>query len=103
MEWFFNYQSPVLVQVTLFEICWHFIDVNDVPCLTNLTVLVVDSNISVFRINISINLHDLSFFVDKHVAFQSEELEPSGIGGSCVQVVRSTIALDGDRSVFPLV
>ena len=103
MEWFFNYQSPVLVQVTLFEICWHFIDVDDVPCLTNFTVLVVDSNVSVFRINVSINLHDLSFVVDKHVTLESEKLEPSSISGSHVQVGRVTIALDGDRSAFPLV
>jgi len=103
MEWFFNNQSPVLVQVTLFEICWHFISVDDVPCLTNFAVFVVDSDVSVFSINISLDSHDLSFVIDKHIALPSEELEPSSIGGSHVQVVRVTIALDGDRSGFPLV
>jgi len=103
MEWFFDYQSPVLIQVTLFEICWHFISVDDVPCLTNLSVLVVDTDVSVFSINISLDGHDLSFVIDKHVALPSEELEPSSIGGSHVQVVRVTIALDGDRSAFPIV
>ena len=86
MEWFFDYQSPVLVQVTLFEISWHFISVDDVPCLTNFTVLWVDSNVSVFFVKVSLDGHDLSFLVDQHVTFPSEELEPSGIGCSHVQV-----------------
>jgi len=33
----------------------------------------------------------------------SEELEPSSIGSGHVEVVGSSLALDGDRSVFPLV
>jgi len=103
MEWFFNYHTPILIEVTLLKIWWHFICVNDVPCLTSLAVLVVDSNVSVFRIDISLDSHDLSFVIDKHIALPSEELEPSSIGGCHVQVVRVTIALDGDRSGFPLV
>ena len=103
MEWNINFHTPILVHITGFEIIWHFIDVDDVPCLTNFTILGVDCNVSVFRINVSLDSHDLSFVIDKHVAFPSKELEPSSIGGSCIQVVRSTIALDGDRSAFPLV
>jgi hypothetical protein len=71
--------------------------------LTNFTVFVVDSDLSVFSVIVSLDGHDLSFLVDQHVTFPSEELEPSGIGGSRVQVGRSSIALNGDRSTFPLV
>ena len=103
MEWFFNYHTPILIEVTLLKIWWHFICVDDVPCLTPFTVFVIDTDVSVFRIDISLDGHDLSFFVDNHVVLESEKLEPSSIGCSHVQVVRVTIALDGDRSAFPLV
>ena len=104
MEWSINFHTPILVHITILEIIWHFIDVDDVPCLTNFTVLVVDSDVSVFSINISLDGHDLFVFdIDKLVALPSEELEPSSIGGSCVQVARFTVTLDSDRSVFPIV
>ena len=104
MEWSINFHTPVLVHITILEIIWHFIDVDNVPCLTDFTILGVDCNVSVFTVNVSLDGHDLSILVvDQHVTFPSEELEPSGIGGSHVQVGRSTIALDGNRSAFPLV
>ena len=87
MEWSVDFETPVFVHLTFLQLCWHFIGVDDVPCLTNLSVLVVDTDVSVFRIDISYDGHDLSFFVDKHVVLESEKLEPSSIGGSHVQVV----------------
>jgi len=103
MEWSINLEAPVLVQISFLEISWHFVNVDDFPGLSNFAVLVVDCNVSVFTVDVSLDGHDLSFLVDQHVTFPSEELEPSGIGGSHVQVGRPSLALNGDRPAFPLV
>jgi hypothetical protein len=103
MEWSINLEAKVFVQFSFLEISWHFVNVDNFPGLTKLAILVVDCNVSVFLIKISLDGHDLSFLVDQHVTFPSEELEPSGIGGSHVQVRRPSLALNGDRSAFPLV
>jgi hypothetical protein len=87
MEWCINLHAEFLEHLTLLRSWWHFISIDDVPSLTKFVTFVLNNDVSIFSIIITLDGHDLSVIVDELVALPSEELEPSSIGGSHVQVV----------------
>ena len=72
--------------------------VEDLPFLVESTPSGIDDHISIFSINIALYFHDLSSLVHNVITLQSEELEPSGVGGPDLEVARSSSTLDIEGS-----
>jgi len=64
---------------------------------------IIDSNVGIFFVFASINYHDFTFLIHKHLfrGIVFPELEPSGVGSSHIEISRVTIALDVEGFVFP--
>jgi hypothetical protein len=51
VEWSFNIETEVFVEFSFLWIFWILISIDDVPLLVDLSMLVVDNDVSVFSIN----------------------------------------------------
>jgi hypothetical protein len=69
VEWSLNIKTEVLVELTLLWLLWVFVSIDNVPLLVDLSMFVVNNNVSVFSINITLNIEDLTFFVDNESTF----------------------------------
>ena len=63
------------------------VNIKDLPLLVKTIVSLPYLNISVFGVNTTVNIENLSFFIDNMVATEFEELEPSGISVPDLEVV----------------
>jgi hypothetical protein len=50
VEWSFNIETEVFVEFSFLWIFWILISIDDVPLLVDLSMLVVDNDVSVFSI-----------------------------------------------------
>jgi hypothetical protein len=73
----FNIESELLVQFTLSWFSLPFISIDDIPLLVNLSILWSGFNISVFSIDISLDMNDLTFLIYNEGVFVSPHLPPS--------------------------
>jgi len=64
-----NIETEVLVEFTLLWLLWVLVSIDNVPLLVDLSVFVVNNNVSVFSINIALNIKDLAFLVDNESTF----------------------------------
>jgi len=69
MERSLNIETEVLVEFSLLWLLWVLVSIDNVPLLVDLSVFVVNNNVSVFSINIALNIEDLAFFVDNESTF----------------------------------
>jgi len=99
-----NVKSELLVELTLGWLLLILVDIDNSPSLVDLTVLSFNDKVSVFVVESSRNCHDLSVLdVGKIVILESEELPPSGVDSSGLDVVAVSIGLDFDSIVLPVV
>jgi hypothetical protein len=77
MEIFLNNESEFIVHLALLGILFPFVNIHNVPLLVKPIVSAVHTNVSVFLINITNNLHDFTSLVDDIVILESEHLPPS--------------------------
>jgi hypothetical protein len=91
MEVFFYNESEFLVHFSFSGLTFPFIDVDDVPLLMNAIVSTIDTNVSVFLVNVSYNLHYFASLIDDVVILESEKLPPSGVGCCTSQIVAISI------------
>jgi hypothetical protein len=73
----FNIESELFVELALGWLLLVFIDIDDLPSLVDLTVLVFNNNISIFIVESSLNGNDLSFIILDDSIIVSEDLPPS--------------------------
>jgi hypothetical protein len=64
VEWSFNIETEVFVELTLLWLFWVFISVDNIPLLVDLSMFGVNNNVSVFSINSTLNIEDLSFIIN---------------------------------------
>jgi len=77
MEISFNIESELFIELTLLWFTLPFVNVHDVPLLSDLTIFVLDFNISILTINVALNLNYLSSLVGDIDVLVSEHLPPS--------------------------
>jgi hypothetical protein len=79
MEVSVNDESVVSVPLSLSWFTLPVLDVDEIPLLVSLTIIVTHVNVSVFSINTSRNFHDLVLFLSVSEEWCSplEKLEPS--------------------------
>jgi hypothetical protein len=77
MEWSFNIESELFIQLSFLWFALPFISINNVPLLVDLIVLVLNIDVSVFCVNVSSNLDYLTFFVNNIGILSFEKLPPS--------------------------
>lgn len=65
MEWSFNKEAKVFIELSFLVVSLILIDVDDVPLLVKSIVSSVDLNVSVFLIKISSNFNNLGLFIYK--------------------------------------
>jgi Zn-dependent M16 (insulinase) family peptidase len=73
----FDVKSKSFIELSFSWLTLPFININDVPLLEDLILVLVDTNVSVFLINSSLNFENLSFLVHNLSSLVSEELPPS--------------------------
>jgi hypothetical protein len=73
----FNIESELLVQFALSWFSLPFISIYDVPLLVDLAILWSGFNVSVFSIDISLDMNDLTFLIDNESIFILPHLPPS--------------------------
>jgi hypothetical protein len=67
-----------MVEFSLLWLLWILVNIDDVPLLVNLSMLVVDHNILVLSIDSTLDIKDLVVVIDDESFLSSEELPPSG-------------------------
>jgi hypothetical protein len=72
-----NIETESLVELSLGWLSLPFINVDDIPLLMNLIIPLANNDVSVFRINTTLNFQNLSFIIDYSRTLVSEELPPS--------------------------
>jgi hypothetical protein len=59
----FNIETESLVEFTLLWITFPLISIDNIELLVDLSMLFPDNDVSVFSINTTLNVKDLSFFI----------------------------------------
>ena len=77
VEWSFNIESEIFVQLSLSRFSFPFISVDDIPLLVDLSMFVPDNDVSLLSINSAMYIHNLSFLIYDESSIKSEELPPS--------------------------
>jgi hypothetical protein len=72
-----NVKTELLVKLSFSWFSLPFVNVYDIPLLVESVVLVLDFNVSVFSINISLDMEYLSFLIAHVDTSVSEHLPPS--------------------------
>jgi hypothetical protein len=72
-----NIHTEVFVVLSLLWFLWPSFNVDAVPLLVGSSVFVPNDDISVLFISVAMDIHNLSFFVDKETVLVSEKLPPS--------------------------
>jgi hypothetical protein len=73
----FDIETEFIVEFSFSWFSLPFISIDDVPLLVDISILIGYLNVSVFRIEISLNFDNLSSLVDNESILISEELPPS--------------------------
>jgi hypothetical protein len=73
----FDIKTILFIELTLLRLTLPFISIDKVPLLVEFSVLVPDEDVSLFSINVALDIHNLSFLVDEEWRFISEHLPPS--------------------------
>jgi hypothetical protein len=73
-----NVEVEFLVELSLGWLFWILVNIDEVPLLVDSSVLVVYLNVSVFSINISLDIKYLSVLINHEWRTPSEHLPPSG-------------------------
>jgi hypothetical protein len=74
-----------------------FINIDDLPLLSDIVSFVVDLNVSVLGISVEVlvlNFKYLAFIIDNVATFISPNLPPSRVGSGTSDVCRSTVGLN---------
>jgi hypothetical protein len=98
-----NIESKSIIELALGWFTLPFISIDNVELLIDGILLSVDTNVSVFLIDSTLNFNDLSFLVDNWGTLVSKELPPSWVGSCTSDISWSTIWLDIKRMRFPVV
>jgi len=77
VEWSFDVETEFFVQFSLSWFALPFVSIDDIPLLVDLAVLWSGFDVSVFSINVSLNMDDLTFLVGDKSILVSEHLPPS--------------------------
>jgi len=72
-----NNQTEFLIELSLSGFSLPLVSIDNVPLLVDTVVLVLNFDVSVFSINIALDMHYLSFFIGNIDTFVSEHLPPS--------------------------
>jgi hypothetical protein len=73
----FNIESKLFVELTLSWLLLVLINIDNLPSLVDLAVLVFNNNVSILIVESSLNSNDLSFLILDESISVSEELPPS--------------------------
>jgi hypothetical protein len=98
-----NIKTESFVELTLSWFTLPFVNVDNIPLLMDLVVSLVDTDVSVFLINSTLNFHYLSSLVDNLRSLVSEELPPSWVGSGTSDIGRSSISLNVKWVALPVV
>jgi hypothetical protein len=77
VEWSLNIESESFIELSLSWFSLPFINIDNVPLLVKFTVLVPGDDVSVFSINTTLDVKNLSVFVLNHGSNVSPHLPPS--------------------------
>jgi len=103
MEWNFDTKTEIFIHLTSSCWLWHFINIYNVELLVEVIVSSVESNVVVLSISMSSNIHNLSvLLIYKITIFVDEQLPPSWGSSFRTKIEWSTIALDRQWSILPL-
>jgi hypothetical protein len=72
-----NIEAELLIELTLGWFFHPFISIDDIELLVDLSMSIPDDDVSVFLIDTSLNIHDLSFIIGNESTSISPELPPS--------------------------
>ena len=73
----FNIKTELFIELTLYWFLWILINIDDIPLLVDMVVLIPDNDVSVLFIFVSVNVHDLSLFINEVVVLISKDIPPS--------------------------
>jgi hypothetical protein len=73
----FNVESVLFVEFTLLWIALPLVSIDNIELLVDLSVSVVGNDVSVFGINSTLDIPNLSSFVGNESSLSSPELPPS--------------------------
>jgi hypothetical protein len=73
----FDIEAELFIEFSLLWLSLPFVNIHDIPLLVDAIVICMDTNISVFSINIALNFKNLTFLVDNRSTLVLEELPPS--------------------------
>jgi hypothetical protein len=77
VEWSLNVKTKVFIKFSFLGWKLPFINVDYIPLLVDLSVLVPCNDVSVLSINTTMNIHNLSMRIDEVCSIKVEELPPS--------------------------
>jgi hypothetical protein len=77
IEWSFNIETELFVEFSLSWFSLPFINIDDIPLLIDSSMSVVNNDVSIFSIYISLDVKYLSFIVPNEMSLESEDLPPS--------------------------
>lgn len=101
MEVSFNVEAEIEIQFSLLWIVLQGVNINNIPLLVKFVMSVPDDDISVFSINSTMYIKDLTLSVDDlSCALVDEQLVPTFIGVSKLKVAGSSSVLDGNGLGF---
>ena len=73
----FNVEAEIFIKLSLAWFSFPFVNVHNIPHLVHSSSRIVNNYVSVFSINITLNIKHLSSFVLDEMIFISKELPPS--------------------------
>ena len=72
-----NEKTEVFVKFSLNWFSWILVNIDDVPLLVNLSVLVPHNDVSVFSVKTTMDIDDLTLLIDNESILVSPQLPPS--------------------------
>jgi hypothetical protein len=77
VEWSFNVKSEVFVELSLSWFTLPLVNIEDIKLLVDLSMSVVSNDVSVFIINSTLDIEDLTLFIGNLSSLSSPDLPPS--------------------------
>jgi hypothetical protein len=104
IEWSLDIETEFLVKLTFDWLALPLISIDDIPLLVNgVWLLVVNTDVSVLLIDITLNLQNFAFLVNDCRVLIFEQLPPSAVCGGASDVGWASIWLDVKWVRFPKV
>ena len=94
MEGSINVDTEIFIKFSLSWLSLPFVNVDNIPHLVHSSGSLVNNDVSVFSINISLDIEYLTFFVPDEMILISEHLPPSRVSSCASDIGRGSVSLN---------